>query len=80
MAQNCPVIASNASCLPEIYGDSVLYFDPNDSNQLISQITKLQNNPKLRHLLITKGQAQIVKYSWQKCAQQTLSFYEKIIS
>jgi len=80
MAQNCPVIASNASCLPEIYGDSVLYFDPNDSNQLVSQITKLQNNPKLRHLLITKGQTQIAKYSWQKCAQQTLDFYEKIIN
>lgn len=79
MAQNCPVIASNASCLPEIYGDSVLYFDPNSPEQLVSQINKLQNNPKLRQQLITKGHLQITKYSWSKCAQQTLNFYEKII-
>lgn len=79
MSQNCPVIASNASCLPEIYGDSVLYFDPNNSEQLVSQINKLQNNPKLRQELINKGHLQIAKYSWTTCAKQTLNFYEKII-
>ena len=79
MAQNCPVIASNASCLPEIYDNSVLYFDPNSSKQLISQIKKLQNDPKLRQELINKGYLQIKKYSWTKCAQQTISFYQKII-
>lgn len=79
MAQNCPVIASNSSCLPEIYGDSVLYFNPNDVDQLVSQITKLQNNPKLRQELINKGHLQIAKYSWTTCAKQTLNFYEKII-
>jgi glycosyltransferase involved in cell wall biosynthesis len=80
MSQNCPVIASNSSCLPEIYGDSVLYFDPNDVTQLITQITKLQNSSKLRQDLIDKGHIQIKKYSWEKCAKQTLNFYEKIIS
>lgn len=80
MSQNCPVIASNASCLPEIYGDSVLYFNPFDVNDLISKIKKLDNNPKLRQELINKGQIQIKKYSWEKCAKQTLNFYEKIIS
>ncbi len=76
MAQNCPVIASNSSCLPEIYGDSVLYFDPNNSDELVSQITKLQNNPELRQDLIKRGHSQIAKYSWTTCAKQTLEFYE----
>jgi len=79
MSQNCPVIASNSSCLPEIYGDSVLYFDPNDTSQLVNQITKLQNNPKLRQELINKGHDQVKKYSWEKCAKLTLKFYEKNI-
>ena len=48
MSLSCPVISSNASCLPEIYQKSVLYFDPKNSDQLISQIKKLQNSPKLR--------------------------------
>ncbi|MFA7301063.1 MAG: glycosyltransferase family 1 protein [Candidatus Shapirobacteria bacterium] len=79
MAQNCPVIASSNSCLPEIYGDSVLYFNPNNHQELVSQITKLQNNSKLRQDLITKGNLQIKKYSWTKCATETLNFYEQII-
>ncbi len=80
MALNCPVIASNSSCLPEIYGDSVLYFDPNNSKDLIVQINKLQNDPKLQQQLIDRGHQQVKKYSWDKCAQESLNFYEKIIS
>lgn len=76
MSQNCPVIASNSSCLPEVYGDSVLYFDPKKVDELVNQINKLQNDSKLRQELIKKGQQQIKKYSWQKCAKQTLNFYE----
>lgn len=79
MSQNCPVIASNASCLPEIYGDSVLYFNPNQVEELISQITLLQKNPKLRQALIDKGHLQIKKYSWTTCATETISFYNKIL-
>jgi len=79
MAQNFPVIASSSSCLPEIYGDSVLYFDPNNVTELVDQITKLQNNPTLRKDLINRGQKQIKKYSWANCAKQTLDFYEQNI-
>jgi glycosyltransferase involved in cell wall biosynthesis len=79
MSQSCPVIASNTSCMPEIYGKSVLYFNPNNCDELVAQINKLQNNPKLREQLIKLGHAQVAKYSWQKCAQETISFYEKII-
>lgn len=77
MALNCPVISSDSSCLPEIYGDSVLYFDPHNPNQLISQITKLQSSPNLRQKLITLGHQQVAKYSWSHCAQQTFEVYQK---
>ena len=30
MANGCPVLAAHAASIPEIYGDAVLYFDPND--------------------------------------------------
>lgn len=77
MALNCPVISSNTSCLPEIYGDSVLYFDPNSPSQLISQIQKLEKSPNLRTKLIKLGHLQLKKYSWSTCAQQTLDVYQK---
>ncbi len=79
MALNCPVISSNASCLPEVYGNSVLYFDPTKAEQLITQIKKLKNNPKLRLSLIKQGHAQVNKYSWAKTAQQTLNVYKNCL-
>jgi len=79
MALNCPVISSNSSCLPEIYQDSVLYFDPNQPKQLIKQIKNLQNNPKLRQSLINRGHLQVKKYSWENTAQLTLNVYHSLL-
>jgi glycosyltransferase involved in cell wall biosynthesis len=78
MALNCPVISSNLSCLPEIYGNSVLYFNPHDPKDLAEKIKTL--TPSLRSELIKKGHKQIKKYSWTKTAQQTLEFYNKILN
>lgn len=80
MSLNCPVIAANSSCLPEIYGDSVLYFNPNKSEELVTQILKLIKSPKLREKLISKGHQQVSKYSWNKTAAKTISFYDQIIN
>lgn len=79
MALNCPVISSNSSCLPEIYGNSVLYFDPNNSDDLIEKINQLKDNPKLRQELITLGHQQVQKYSWDKTAVQTMAVYQKLV-
>jgi len=79
MALNCPVISSNASCLPEIYGKSVLYFDPNNAEDLIEKINKLKNNLPLRKKLINLGHQQLKKYSWTKTAKQTMAVYQKIL-
>jgi glycosyltransferase involved in cell wall biosynthesis len=76
MALNCPVIAAQASCLPEVYGDSVLYFNPTDPQDLVSQITRLVSVPNLRNQLIAKGLKQVSKYSWAKTASLTLAVYQ----
>lgn len=79
MALNCPVIAAKSSCLPEIYGHSVLYFNPKSPLSLVKQIKKLQHSKTLRQKLITLGQQQVLKYSWKKTATKTLNFYNLII-
>ena len=79
MALDCPVISSNSTCLPEIYQNSVLYFNPHNSDELILQIKELQNNPKLREKLINLGHQQVAKYSWNKTAQQTFFVYKKLL-
>ncbi|MFA4826851.1 MAG: glycosyltransferase family 1 protein [Candidatus Shapirobacteria bacterium] len=80
MALNCPVISSNASCLPEVYGQSVLYFDPFKPMALVDQIKKLQASDTLRQKLIKLGQLQVAKYSWTKTAQKTMAVYEKLLT
>ena len=79
MALNCPVISSNYSCLPEIYQDSVLYFDPHNVTELIEQIEKLYKDQPLRQKLIEAGHQQLKKYSWTKTAKETFAVYKRIL-
>ena len=79
MAVGLPVIAANASCLPEIYGDAVLYFDPHDVDDLITKIKSVISDKDLVKALITKGQLQVKKYSWATMAQQTWQIYQNVL-
>ncbi len=76
MAAGLPVVAARASCLPEIYGDAAMFFDPHDSEDLAIKITQVLNDKKLARDLKTKGLAQVKKYSWVKMASQTWQIYQ----
>jgi glycosyltransferase involved in cell wall biosynthesis len=76
MGHGTPVISSNATCLPEIYGKAAHYFDPTNTDDIARAITEVLGNEKLRQKLSTDGYEQIKKYSWKKMAEQTLKVYE----
>lgn len=76
MMHGAPVVSSNASCLPEVYGDGAHYFDPMDVSDMVVKITEVLNNQTLRSTLITAGKAQANTYSWTRMAKQTLKIYE----
>jgi glycosyltransferase involved in cell wall biosynthesis len=78
MQNNLPVISSDASSLPEIYGNAALYFNSRNSEELVKAVLELGQNKKLRKEMIKKGRQRIKKFSWQKCAQKTLDIYESI--
>lgn len=78
MAHGVPVLASNSSCLPEIYGDAALYFDPKNINQMAERMEEIAKDENLREELIKKGFEQIKKYSWKKCAEETAEIYNEI--
>lgn len=79
MQHGAPVVSSNATCLPEIYGDAAHYFDPYDTKAMSEAINDVLTDNKLRTDLIKKGKAQASKYSWQRMARQTLSIYNKAL-
>lgn len=76
MSVGLPVISSNASCLPEVYGDAALYFNPNDTDDLVSCLETLIKDQDLRSGMATRGYLQARIYSWQKMAKETLSIYK----
>ena len=79
MHEGCPVISSNATCLPEVGGDGPLYFDPNDVEQLAENIDELLGNATLRNDMIQKGYAQIKHFSWDKAGKQTYDAYRRVL-
>lgn len=79
MASGAPVISSNATCLPEIYGDAAHYFDPRDVSDMTKAINKVLTNPELRKDLVAAGKKQVAKYSWQRMAEQTLAVYKSAL-
>ncbi len=76
MTSGCPVIASQASCLPEVYDQAALYFDPDRPEEIAQQIKRLKGNPALRKALIQKGFKQAQKYSWEKMVEKIIKEYK----
>jgi glycosyltransferase involved in cell wall biosynthesis len=79
MVHGAPVASSNATCLPEIYGDAAHYFDPLDVDDMAQKIKDIITDQALRENLIKKGYAQARKYSWKRMAEQTLEIYNKVL-
>lgn len=79
MQYGLPVVSSNATCLPEVYGDAALYFDPENTEDMAAKIGKVIKDPKLRAQLKKKGLAQVKKYSWRTMAGATLKIYNSLL-
>ncbi len=80
MVHGAAVVSSNATCLPEVYGDAAYYFDPRDVTNMAAKIGEVVDDPILREDLIEKGKAQAAKYSWDRMAQQTLAVYQEALA
>jgi glycosyltransferase involved in cell wall biosynthesis len=78
MAYGTPVLSSNASCLPEIYGEAAEYFDPLDVGDMAAKIDGLLEAPQRLQELRAAGPQQVARYSWRRMAEQTLEMYARI--
>ncbi len=75
MIHGAPVLSSSATCLPEVYDDGALYFDPYKPGELADLVCKLLSHPGLRRNLIKDGQKRASEFSWAKMAKQTHEIY-----
>lgn len=72
-----PVVSSNKGSLPEIGGESAVYFDPTSLKQFISVIRKVLGDNNLQDKLSKLGLKQVAKFSWEKTVKETKMVYLK---
>lgn len=71
-ACGCPVLASSATSIPEVLGDSAVYFDPNSVEAIAVALKQILSEPALRLELIRRGRSNVSRYTWQSSARQVI--------
>lgn len=76
MSCGCPVIVSNVASLPEVCGDSAVYCDPYDVDDISKKIDLIMNDSLLREKLKNKGLQHSQQYRWSSFSDE---FHGEII-
>jgi len=76
-AAGVPVVASFNSSLPEIAGQGALFVNPKNPAQIAEIVKSIIDDNALRDRLIESGYANIKRFSWEKCARETLVILTK---
>jgi glycosyltransferase involved in cell wall biosynthesis len=75
MACGTPVIASDASSLPEVGGEAALYASLDDPRAWAESIDRVMRDAALRASMREKGLRQAAKFRWDMAARQTAEVY-----
>ncbi|MBI2019525.1 glycosyltransferase family 4 protein [Candidatus Daviesbacteria bacterium] len=70
-ACGCPVLTSSSSSLPEVAGKGAVYVDPYSIDDIVKGIERVKRKG-VRGKLIEAGFENIKRFSWEKCAEETL--------
>jgi glycosyltransferase involved in cell wall biosynthesis len=80
MACGCPVIAADIPPLHEVCGEAGLYCDPYDPNDIAHKIQTVMRDSSLRAQLKARGLERAAKFSWERCARETLQVIEDVLA
>lgn len=78
MVNECPVISSNTSSMPEVINEAAAFFNPSSTEEIAQAIEKTVYDNEYRHQLITKGNERIQKFTWEQCAKETRIVYQSL--
>lgn len=76
LAARVPLVTANNSSLREVGGGAAEYFDAKNAAELAEKIKMVLSDEKLKKEMIARGLTQIKKFSWEKCAAETLEWLE----
>ncbi len=79
MAHGTPVLTSNVSSLPEVFGDAALLVNPENLFDIARGIRQVLTNRVLRETLVRRGRELVQKYSWERSARQINAVYRSVL-
>ncbi len=76
MAQGCPVVCSPTSSLPEVAGDAAMMIELT-APKYVDAMRELMKKPDLRRDLIGRGNERAKRFTWKRCAEETVQSYHR---
>lgn len=77
MAAGTPVVTSNRGALPEVGGDSVMYVESDDVEQMALAIAQCLMMPEAMEEMIAGARARAREFGWERSAQGIVNTIQK---
>ncbi len=74
MAAGLPIACSTRGPMPEVLGEAGVGFDPERPDEIARALRTLAEDPELRRRLAVGASARAARFTWERCAQETLAF------
>ena len=78
MACGTPVVASDATSLPEVVGEGGLLVPPHDERAWAEALRRVAHDRALHDRLAAQGLEQAARFSWQETARRTVEVYRRV--
>ena len=80
IACGCAIIASNSDNIPEISGEAVLYFDPENWSDLGFKLALISEDSDLVEFLKNRSKDMAPRFSWENTADRMIEFFADILA
>lgn len=77
MSLGCPVLCSRVASIPEVGGEAACYADLTPAAYLGAMLRLMEDRP-FRDDLVSLGHEQARRFSWTKCARETVEVYQDV--
>ena len=78
MASGCPIVTSRTGGTPEVVGHAAMFIEPQDPEDIAKVASQVLTSQSLRQELVYRGLERSKRFSWEKCAKETLAVLERV--
>jgi glycosyltransferase involved in cell wall biosynthesis len=78
MSYGCPVIAARNSAIVEAGGESALYFETGNADDLAEKMRLLADSPEMCRELARRGREHSRRFDWREAAERTYEIYQSV--